>query len=144
MIKARKSIFVSIFCSLLFVLRVKATTTTTKQQKSSEKERERGQSNKARHNKNACGRCCVDAARGQILPTESHFQPAAAEGGGEGGRIVLAYGLELRPGLLPKNRTKWSSYFKASVRNARSVPALWPRLNKKVSQTDRVGTVFGI
>lgn len=27
MIKARKSIFVSIFCSLLFVLRVKATTT---------------------------------------------------------------------------------------------------------------------
>lgn len=83
MIKARKSIFVSIFCSLLFVLRVKATT-TTKKQRSSEKEREREQSSKARHNKNACGRCCVDEARGQILPTESHFQPAAAEG--EGGR----------------------------------------------------------
>lgn len=77
MIKARKSIFVSIFCSL--------------QQRSSVKEREREQSNKARHNKNACGRCCVDEARGQILPTESHFQPAAAEGEREVREEIVLY-----------------------------------------------------
>lgn len=78
-------------------------------------------------------------------PANGVALPASNKGRGRGEeKIVLAYGLELRPGLLPKNRTKWSSYFKASVRNARSVPALWPRLNKKVSQTDSVGTVFGI
>lgn len=80
----------------------------------------------------------ANPANGVALPASSN------KGRGRGGRIVLAYGLKLRPGLLPKNRTKWSSYFKASVRNARSVPALWPRLNKKVSQTDSVGTLFGI
>lgn len=80
----------------------------------------------------------ANPANGVALPASS------SRGRGTGWRIVLAYGLELRAGLLPKNRTKWSSYFKASVRNARSVPALWPRLNKKVSQTDSVGTVFGI
>lgn len=85
----------------------------------------------------------ANPANGVALPASS----SRGREGGEGGDCAvpgLAYGLELRPGLLPKNRTKWSSYFNASVRNARSVPALWPRLNKKVSQTDRVGTVFGI
>lgn len=81
----------------------------------------------------------ANPANGVALPASS----SRGIGRGEE-KIVLAYGLELRAGLLPKNRTKWSSYFKASVRNARSVPALWPRLNKKVSQTDSVGTVFGI
>lgn len=85
-------------------------------------------------------RAWANPANGVALPANKRAKEVW--GGRDFAVPGLAYGLELRRGLLPKSRTKWSSYFKAAVWNARSVPALWSRHSrqsqsqKKVSQTE--------